>query len=115
MSDCIFCKIAAKEIPSNLVYEDEQVMAFRDLEPQAPEHVLIIPKKHIGSILGFEQQDKELAGHIMVDVIPAVAKQLGIDETGFRVVVNTGRDGNQTVPHLHVHLLGGRMMQWPPG
>ncbi len=115
MSDCIFCKIAQKEIPSNTVYEDEQVIAFRDLEPQAPEHVLIIPKKHIGSILGFGQEDRELAAHIMVDVIPAVAKKLGIDETGFRTVVNTGRDGNQTVQHLHVHLLGGRLMGWPPG
>lgn len=115
MSDCIFCKIAKKEIPSNTVYEDEQVIAFRDLEPQAPSHVLIIPKKHVGSLLGLAEEDKELAAHIMVDVIPAVAKELGIDESGFRTVVNTGKDGNQTVPHLHVHLLGGRMMQWPPG
>ena len=115
MSDCIFCRIAAKEIPSNTVYEDEQVIAFRDLEPQAPEHVLIIPKKHVGSLLGLEQEDKELAAHIMVDVIPAVAQKLGVDENGFRIVVNTGKDGNQTVTHLHVHLLGGRLMQWPPG
>ena len=115
MSDCIFCRIAAKEIPSNTVYEDEQVIAFRDLEPQAPEHVLIIPKKHVGSLLGLGQEDRELAAHIMVDVIPAVARKLGVDEKGFRIVVNTGKDGNQTVPHLHVHLLGGRLMQWPPG
>ena len=115
MSDCIFCRIAAKEIPSDTVYEDEQVIAFRDLEPQAPDHILIIPKKHVASILGLGQADRDLAAHIMVDVIPAVAKKLGVDESGFRVVVNTGKDGNQTVQHLHVHLLGGRMMQWPPG
>lgn len=115
MSDCIFCKIANKEIPSDLVYEDEEVVAFRDLAPQAPQHVLIIPKKHIGSVLGFAQEDKELAAHIMVDVVPVIAKKLGIDESGFRLVVNTGKDGNQTVPHLHVHLIGGRMMNWPPG
>ena len=115
MSDCIFCKIANKEIPSDLVYEDEAVVAFRDLAPQAPQHVLIIPKKHIGSVLGFAQEDKELAAHIMVDVVPAIAKKLGIDESGFRLVVNTGKDGNQTVPHLHVHIIGGRMMNWPPG
>ena len=115
MTDCIFCKIAQKEIPSQPVYEDDLVVAFRDLEPQAPEHVLIIPKKHIESVLGFGQEDKELAAHILVDVVPAVAKQLGVDEKGFRLVVNTGKDGNQTVKHLHFHLLGGRLMQWPPG
>ncbi len=115
MSDCIFCKIANKEIPSKPVYEDDEVVAFRDLEPQAPQHVLIIPKKHIGSVMEFSQEDKELAAHIVVDVVPAVAKELGIDESGFRLVVNTGKDGNQTVPHLHVHIIGGRMMGWPPG
>jgi len=115
MSDCIFCKIAAKEIPSNSVYEDEQVIAFRDLEPQAPEHVLIIPKKHIASLMELETSDKDLVSHIMIDVLPEVAKKLGVAEDGFRLVVNMGKNGNQTVPHLHFHLLGGRMMQWPPG
>ena len=115
MSDCIFCKIAAKEIPSNSVYEDEQVIAFRDLEPQAPEHVLIIPKKHIASLMELETSDKDLISHIMIDVLPEVAKKLGVAEDGFRLVVNMGKNGNQTVPHLHFHLLGGRMMQWPPG
>ncbi len=115
MADCIFCRIAQKEIPSTAVYEDEQVIAFRDLEPQAPEHILVIPKKHVASLLGLEQQDKELAGHILVDVIPAIARKLGVDASGFRMVVNTGKDGQQTVQHLHFHLLGGRAMQWPPG
>ena len=115
MSDCIFCKIAAKEIPSNSVYEDEQVIAFRDLEPQAPEHVLIIPKKHIASLMELETSDKDLISHIMIDVLPEVAKKLGVAEDGFRLVANMGKNGNQTVPHLHFHLLGGRMMQWPPG
>ena len=115
MSDCIFCKIARKEIPSTVVYEDEQVVAFRDLQPQAPEHVLVIPKKHVESVLGLQQEDKDLAAHILVDVLPEIAKQLGVDASGFRLVVNTGKDGQQTVKHLHFHLLGGRSMQWPPG
>lgn len=115
MSDCIFCKIAQKEIPSTVVYEDEQVVAFRDLQPQAPEHVLVIPKKHVESVLGLQQEDKDLAAHILVDVLPEIAKQLGVDASGFRLVVNTGKDGQQTVKHLHFHLLGGRSMQWPPG
>ena len=96
MADCIFCRIAAKEIPAAAVYEDDAVIAFKDLEPQAPVHVLIIPKKHIGSLLGLTEEDKALVAHI-------------------RVVVNTGAEGGQTVGHLHFHLLGGRAMQWPPG
>lgn len=115
MSDCIFCKIAAKEIPSTVVYEDEQVLAFKDLEPQAPTHVLVIPKKHVESIAALQPEDRELAGHIMCDVIPAIAKEQGIDTNGFRTVANTGDEGGQTVKHLHFHVLGGRSMQWPPG
>lgn len=113
--DCIFCKIAAGEIPATVVYEDDFVKAFRDLDPQAPEHVLIIPKKHVGSLLELGQEDKDLAAHILVDVVPKLAKDLGIAENGFRIVCNTGEEGGQTVHHLHVHLLGGRSMQWPPG
>ncbi len=113
MSDCIFCKIANKEINSQFIFEDDQVVAFRDMNPQAPQHILIIPKKHFANIL--EVTDKELAAHILVDVIPEIAKILGVDETGFRLVVNTGKEGGQTVEHLHFHLLGGRSMQWPPG
>ena len=115
MADCIFCKIAQKEIPSQLVYEDEQVAAFSDLEPQAPVHVLVIPKKHVQSLLALTAVDKDLISHIMIDVIPHLAKELHVDEKGFRVVANTGDEGGQSVEHLHFHLLGGRSMQWPPG
>jgi histidine triad (HIT) family protein len=115
MADCIFCKIAGKEIPSTVVYEDETVLAFKDLEPQAPVHVLVIPKKHVESVAALKAEDKELAAHILVDVIPQIARDLGVAESGFRVVANTGDEGGQTVKHLHFHLLGGRSMQWPPG
>ena len=115
MSDCIFCKIANKEINSNVVFEDDMVIAIRDLDPKAPEHVLIIPKKHIASINEFQDSDKELAAHILVDVVQKVASKLNIDKSGYRVVINTGDDGGQTVHHLHVHILGGRSMTWPPG
>ena len=115
MTDCIFCKIAHGEIPSTKVYEDDTVLAFRDLEPQAPEHVLVIPKKHIGSVLALTDADKELAGHILTEVVPAVARSCGVDAGGFRLVTNTGADGGQTVGHLHFHLLGGRSLMWPPG
>ena len=115
MANCIFCKIAAGEIPSQKVYEDESVVAFKDLSPKAPVHVLIVPKKHIQSVAHFQAEDKELAAHIFVDVVPKLANELGIAEGGFRVVMNTGDDGGQTVHHLHVHLLGGRKMTWPPG
>ena len=114
MADCIFCKIAAKEIPSTVVYEDEQVLAFKDLEPQAPFHALEIPKKHVESVGALTAADKELAGHILCEVIPQIAKENKLDK-GFRVVANTGDEGGQTVKHLHFHVLGGRSMQWPPG
>ena len=112
-NDCIFCKIAAKEIPSALVYEDEQVAEFNDLEQQAPVHVLIIPKKHVANVLGLKAE-KELAGHILGEVVPALVEKLGLKD-GFRLVANTGAQGGQTVMHLHFHLLGGRDMAWPPG
>lgn len=114
MNDCVFCGIAAGQIPSQKVFEDETVIAFKDLSPKAPVHVLIVPKKHIQSVAQFQSEDKELAAHIFVDVVPKLAAQLGLDG-GFRLVVNTGNNGGQTVPHLHVHLLGGRKMTWPPG
>jgi len=115
MADCIFCKIASGEIPSGKVYEDDTVLAFRDLEPQAPTHVLIIPKKHVAGMMEFTAADKELAGHILTEVAPAVARSCGVDAGGFRLVTNIGADGGQTVGHLHFHLLGGRAMAWPPG
>ena len=93
MADCIFCKIAQGEIPSTKVYEDDQVLAFRDLDPQAPEHVLVIPKKHIASILALGAEDKDLTGHLLTEVIPEIARSLGIDINGFRLVTNTGSDG----------------------
>ncbi len=115
MADCIFCKIAAGEIPSQKVFEDDSVIAFKDLSPKAPVHVLIVPKKHIQSVAHFQTEDKELAAHIFVDVVPKLAAELGISDAGFRIVMNTGNDGGQTVHHLHVHMLGGRKMTWPPG
>ena len=113
MSDCIFCKIANGEIPSNKVYEDEQIMCFHDADPQAPVHVLIIPKKHIESLDAATEEDKELIAHIMLK-IPELAKKQGI-ETGYRVVVNNGPDAFQTIKHLHFHVLGKRKLLWPPG
>ncbi|MBO5666157.1 MAG: histidine triad nucleotide-binding protein [Firmicutes bacterium] len=113
MADCIFCMIADKQIPSNIAYEDDKIMAFHDLEPQAPVHVLIIPKKHIASLDDVQEDDLELMGYIMTKV-KVVAEQVGLDN-GYRVVINTGEDGMQTVKHLHVHLLGKRKMTWPPG
>ena len=111
--DCIFCKIAAKEIPSNLVYEDEQVCAFYDLDPQAPVHVLIIPKAHIASAQEITPENSAGVAHVF-EVAAKLAADLGL-ENGFRIVNNCGKDGQQTVQHLHFHLLGGRQMQWPPG
>lgn len=113
--DCIFCKIAAKEIPSKLAYEDEFVVAFHDISPAAPVHILVIPKKHIASLLELTAQDGPLISHIMTEVIPRIAKQEQLEEKGFRLTVNTKEDGGQTVNHLHFHLLGGRAMTWPPG
>lgn len=116
MSDnCIFCKIANKKIPSQLVYEDDTVVAFKDLDPQGPVHVLVIPKKHIASLMNTTAEDKELLAHITCDVIPKLAQKLDVAEKGFRTVVNTGEEGGQTVQHLHFHIIGGRSMQWPPG
>lgn len=111
--DCIFCKIANHEIPSKAAYEDEQVYAFYDLDPQAPTHILIIPKNHISSALELDESNSAVVAHIFA-VAAKLAKELGL-ENGFRVVNNCGEDGGQTVQHLHFHLLGGRKMAWPPG
>ena len=104
--DCLFCKIIAGEIPGNKVYEDDKVYAFRDINPQAPVHVLIVPKKHMANILECDAETAEA----LTRAIRAIAKQEGIDESGFRVISNCGRDGAQSVNHLHVHLLGGRAL-----
>lgn len=114
MDDCIFCKIIRKEIPSKLVYEDEKVLAFHDINPQAPVHVLIIPKEHIASLNDINEENAVFLAHIG-RCISKIADKLGISETGYRVVVNCGKDGGQAVNHLHYHLLGGRSLSWPPG
>jgi len=112
--ECIFCKISAKEIPVTAVYEDEHIIAFPDIQPAAPVHVLIIPKKHIANLLEISSEDIMLMGHVLA-TIPKIATKLGLAEDGFRLVVNTKENGGQTVPHLHWHMLGGRFMTWPPG
>lgn len=112
--DCIFCKIANKEIPSTIVYEDEDVIAFNDLNPEAPVHILVIPKKHIESLRAASAEDQQLLGKVML-TIAKIAEQQGIAKDGYRVVTNCGEQGGQTVMHLHFHLMGGREMLWPAG
>ncbi|MBO4384577.1 MAG: histidine triad nucleotide-binding protein [Clostridia bacterium] len=109
--NCLFCRIIAGEIPSNKVYEDESFLAFRDIDPQAPTHILIIPKTHYDSVL---EAPGEVVGR-MSGIAAKIAADEGIDNKGFRIVINTGEDGGQSVKHLHMHLLGGRSMEWPPG
>ena len=111
---CLFCKIIDKEIPANIVYEDEHVLAFEDLNPQAPVHILIIPKKHISTTLDIKEEDNELVGR-MFQAANLLAKEKGIAEKGFRTVMNCNKEAGQTVFHIHLHLLGGRAMNWPPG
>ncbi|OEH86150.1 histidine triad nucleotide-binding protein [Desulfuribacillus stibiiarsenatis] len=113
-TDCIFCKIIEGQIPSKKVYEDDMVYAFHDISPAAPVHILLIPKKHISSAMELELADMEYVKQIHL-AAQKIAKQLGIDEKGFRIVNNCGKDGGQTVSHLHYHLLGGRNLNWPPG
>jgi len=114
MSDCIFCKIANGEIPSEFVYEDDGIVAFRDLNPQAPTHILIIPRRHIATTNDFTEADDALVGR-MVRVAKIIAEQEGLAENGYRTVFNCNADGGQAVFHIHLHLLGGRAMGWPPG
>jgi histidine triad (HIT) family protein len=111
--DCLFCKIVAGEIPSTKVYEDEQIFAFRDINPQAPTHILVIPKEHIPSVDAITPENSAIVAHIF-EIIPKLAAEDGLDK-GYRVVSNIGEQGQQTVPHLHFHILGGRDMTWPPG
>jgi histidine triad (HIT) family protein len=110
----IFSKIIAREIPARIIYEDDRCLAFHDVAPQAPVHFLVIPKKEIARIGAATTEDEALLGHLIF-VAQSVAKEQGLHDTGFRLVINHGRDGGETVPHLHVHVLGGRQMQWPPG
>ena len=111
--DCIFCKIAQKEISSELVHEDDEIVAFNDLDPQAPVHILIVPKKHIESANDITMENSEIVGKIFV-VAAKIAQELGLSN-GYRIVNNCGKDGGQTVKHIHFHLLGGRKMNWPAG
>ncbi|MBR3933567.1 MAG: histidine triad nucleotide-binding protein [Clostridia bacterium] len=114
MTDCLFCKIINGDIPCDKVYEDDKVLAFNDIDPQAPVHFLVIPKEHIKSASEITAQNSSIVSHIF-EVIAKIASEKGIDEKGFRVVNNCGEDGGQTVGHLHFHVLAGRNIGWPPG
>jgi len=113
LSDCIFCKIAEGEIPSEIVYQDDKIVVFKDTSPQAPVHILMIPRKHIASLDEISAEDSELISYMMLKIKEVTAAQ-GLTD-GYRVVVNCGEDGQQTVKHLHFHILGKRKMTWPPG
>ncbi|HVR34459.1 MAG TPA: histidine triad nucleotide-binding protein [Methylomirabilota bacterium] len=114
MSKTLFQKIIDREIPAEIVYEDDQVAAFKDIHPQAPTHVLMVPKKPIPRIGEAKSEDRELLGHLLLQAA-GVAEKLGLKETGYRLVLNHGPHGGESVPHLHCHILGGRPMAWPPG
>ena len=114
MCGCIFCKIAAHEIPAKILYEDDLCMVFEDVSPQAPVHLLVIPRKHITSLNDADDEDRNLLGHLL-RVVARVAKEKEIDGSGYRTVINTNAEAGQTVFHLHIHVLGGRRLDWPPG
>jgi histidine triad (HIT) family protein len=114
MADCLFCKIVTRDVPASIVYEDDRVLAFNDINPQAPTHVLIVPKRHIASLNDLTPEDDQIVGEL-VRRAAAIADARGIAAGGYRVVFNTNRDAGQTVFHIHLHLLGGRAMHWPPG
>jgi histidine triad (HIT) family protein len=114
MADCLFCKIVTRDVPASIVYEDDRVLAFNDINPQAPTHVLIVPKRHIASLNDLTPEDDQIVGEL-VRRAAAMAEARGIAAGGYRVVFNTNRDAGQTVFHIHLHLLGGRAMHWPPG
>ncbi len=114
LEGCLFCQIANKKLKSEYVYEDEKVIAFKDVDPQAPVHILIIPKAHYSSILDVADEEMGIISHIH-KVAKKIAKDMGVDEKGFRLINNCGEEGGQSVPHLHFHLLGGRLLGWPPG
>jgi histidine triad (HIT) family protein len=111
---CLFCKIVSREIPASIVYEDDRLIAFNDINPQAPTHVLIVPKRHIDTLSDLQPSDDGLVGE-MVRRAAAIAKERGVEAAGFRTVFNTNKDAGQTVFHIHLHLLGGRSLGWPPG
>lgn len=110
----LFAKIIAREIPADIVHETDEVLAFRDINPKAPTHIIVIPKKPIARINDASLEDARLIGTVLLTAAE-IARKLGLDRSGYRLVINNGRDGGESVPHLHVHLLGGRALQWPPG
>lgn len=112
--DCLFCSITEKKIPSDILYEDEHVLAFRDIAPQAPVHVLVIPKRHIATINDVSDDDNELMGRL-INTARRLAAELGLSEDGYRLLFNVNQHGGQAVYHIHLHLVGGRQMAWPPG
>jgi histidine triad (HIT) family protein len=114
MSACLFCKFVSREIPTQVVYEDEHALAFRDINPQAPTHILVIPRMHIENLAAMQAEHAGLMGHLLW-VCAEIARQEGVEAEGYRVVLNTNRAAGQSVYHLHFHLLGGRQMGWPPG
>ena len=114
MDNCIFCKIISREIPSDIVYEDDKILAFKDVNPIAPVHVLIVPKEHIASAMDINDDNADVVAHIFKKA-SCIAEKMGVSENGFRIVNNCGKDGGQTVMHLHFHMLAGRSMKWPPG
>jgi histidine triad (HIT) family protein len=114
MPDCLICKIIAREIPASVVYEDEHVLAFNDINPQGPTHVLVVPKRHIATLNDLAPADDAIVGEL-VRRAAAIAKERGIDASGFRTVFNTNRGAGQTIFHIHLHLIGGRGLAWPPG
>jgi len=114
MPDCIFCKIGAHQLQAMIVYEDPEILAFRDINPQAPVHILIIPKKHYTSVNDFEDKDGAMLGRLML-AGKHIAKQEKLADRGYRLVMNCGVDGGQSVAHVHLHLVGGRQLNWPPG
>ncbi|MFQ6615598.1 MAG: histidine triad nucleotide-binding protein [Fidelibacterota bacterium] len=114
MADCLFCRISEGGVPSDIVYETDRVLAFKDIHPQAPHHLLIIPRKHISTLNDLSEEDAPLVGELMLTA-KKLASQLGIDRSGYRTVFNCNADAGQAVFHVHLHLLGGRRMSWPPG
>ena len=114
MADCLFCKITRRDIPASIVYEDERVLAFNDIDPQAPTHVLIVPKRHIATLNDLSTEDDRLVGEL-VRRAAAIAAERGLAAGGYRTLFNTNRGAGQTIFHIHLHLLGGRAMTWPPG
>lgn len=112
--DCLFCQIAAKEIPADIIYEDDHVVAFKDINPQAPHHILVIPRQHIPTINDIQTDDSTLVGHCF-QVAKQIAADLGVADNGYRLVFNVNKDAGQVVFHIHLHLLAGRKLTWPPG